>query len=89
VTSDFGDRPISEMLPEIERHVALGRTVFLKWVCPACGERAIDNKPNRFCTQGYRHEEKKDGSMCGCLYTGELFGYLLVLGGPGDAARDA
>jgi len=72
------DRPIAEMLPEIERHVELGRTVYLKWTCPACGERAIANDPNRYCTQGYLHEEKKDGSPCGFLYRGDLFGYLVL-----------
>src|SRR2546427_3468714 len=39
--------------------------------------RSIDNEPNRFCTEGYVHEEKKDGTPCGHLYTGDLFGYLL------------
>jgi hypothetical protein len=35
-----GDREIGELLPEIERHVELGRTVYLKSTCPACGEHA-------------------------------------------------
>ena len=73
-----GDRPITEMLSEIEQLAESGALVFLKWSCPACGERVIANEPNRYCSLGYRHEEKKDGSPCGCLYTGTLFGYLLV-----------
>lgn len=73
-----GDRPIREMRSEIEAHVEQGAFVFLKWTCPQCGERCIDDVPNRFCTQGYRHEEKADGSPCGGFCTGYLFGYLLV-----------
>jgi hypothetical protein len=78
MTNEFGDRPIRDLIPEIERHVELGRVVLLKWVCPACGERVTSNDPNSYCTQGYVHEEKKDGTPCGQLYTGELFGYLLM-----------
>lgn len=78
--NDTGDRPIQEMLPEIESLVQRGALVYLKWNCPQCGERCIDNIPNRYCRLGYRHEEKQDGSVCGAVYTGELFGYLLVQG---------
>ena len=73
-----GDREISELIPEIERLMDQGATVFLKWTCPGCGERVIANDADRFCTQGYRHEEKADGSPCGGFYTGTLFGYLVI-----------
>ena len=43
--------------------------------------KEVDNEPNRFCVEGYVHEEKKDGTPCGHLYTGDLYGYLLIYRG--------
>lgn len=35
------DRPMAEMLPEMEHHVGQGATVFPKWMCPAWGFRLV------------------------------------------------
>jgi ribosomal protein S27AE len=78
-----GDRPIQVLLPEIEGILDKGRdsVVFLKWTCPRCGERAIAHVANKFCTQGYVHKQRHDGSPCGGIYLGSLFGYAIVLRG--------
>ena len=55
---------------------------YIKWTCPACGERATDDQPHRVALGGYTHTEKADGSPCGATYTGRLYGIRLVL--PGD-----
>ncbi len=76
-----GDRPIAELLPEIEAMLDEDPDilVFLKWSCPLCGERVMDDVPNRYCARGYKHTHREDGSACGAVYYGHEFGYAIVL----------
>lgn len=73
-----GDRDIEEMLEEIDQLVQADHLVFLKWTCPGCGERCVADEPNKFCSRGYLHTEKADGTPCNTWYHGRMFGYLLI-----------
>ena len=74
-----------ELIKSMDRWINEGAEVFVKWTCPACGERVMCDTPNTFYTDGFLHSEKEDGSVCGCLYYGENgFGFLLSFA-PGNA----
>jgi len=75
-----GDRPSKELIPEMDELIRQGHSVYVKWTCPKCGDRCRDDTPNRFCTEGYRHSTREDGSYCGGEYEGDLFGFMLVAG---------
>jgi hypothetical protein len=76
----FSDKPITDMMDEINKWIEKGAEVYMKWTCPGCGERVASETANVHHTRGYRHGEKANGEFCGELYTGALFGYMLVLG---------
>jgi hypothetical protein len=69
-------------------HVVAGTRVFIKWTCPACGERVTADDPMRLHPTGqlvwrpvYQHTERDDGSPCGHtvdVYT-YRFGCMLVM----------
>lgn len=75
---DEGDREITDLLPEIEALIDQGATIYLKWTCPACGERCVADEPNKYHVRGYLHTERDDGTSCGTWYHGTRFGYLLI-----------
>ncbi len=72
------DYEIDDMLPRMNELIQDGCLVFLKWTCPSCGERVTSNQPNTYQTKGYQHEEKADGSLCGGLYMGTRFNYVMI-----------
>lgn len=53
--------------------------IWIKWTCPGCGERVTADEPNTFCTQGYLHTTREDGTPCGIPYDGHLFGLRLII----------
>ena len=68
-----------------------GDKVYIKWTCPACGERVTatdqlqtikgyDSKPAVLLHQYYRHDEKANGAPCGESVTAQTgrFGILVV-----------
>ncbi len=63
-----------ELLPMMETLIGQGFIVFVKWTCPQCGERVTSMEPNAFHTGGYRHDD------CGFLYTGDMFGIMMMTG---------
>ena len=73
----YNDFEIEEMLPKIDELIRSGVLVYLKWTCPKCGERVTANEPNTYRTQGYQHEERLDGIICGEWYYGTKFNYLV------------
>lgn len=75
------DRPIAELLPEIDGFIARGATVYIKWTCPKCGERVIADEPNVYNALGYRHTERQDGTPCDGLYLGTVFGLAVIASG--------
>lgn len=79
-SQEITDAPIGEILDFMEKELEKypGSLFFLKWTCPACGERVTANDPNGYHAGGYKHEEKTDGSPCGAFYTGIRFGLLAI-----------
>jgi hypothetical protein len=77
------DKPIQELLRQIDGLADEGALCWLKWTCPGCGERAVSDVPNIYHVT-YAHDKGKDGSPCGAVYTGKLFELNLVWAGPGS-----
>ena len=73
------DLPLDEALAMLAT-LPEGVLWYLKWTCPKCKERVTCNEPMTVYKQGYIHEEREDGSPCGELYTGNMFGCFLVMG---------
>lgn len=73
-----GDRSAEAILAQMEDVVAQGGHAFVKWTCPACGERVMSNVPDVFNTEGYLHEAKTDNSPCGAVYYGDRFGLAVL-----------
>lgn len=74
--NQHNDVPMGRLIEIMNAYIAKGYDVYVKWTCPKCGDRCISNEKNCFQTQGYRHEEKVDGSPCGEIYWGPLYGVL-------------
>ena len=68
-----------ELVAAMERAMKQGWTVWVKWTCPACGERCLADDANVFAAGGYRHTEKQDGTPCGGLYFGPTYGYAAAI----------
>ena len=88
--TDHNDYEIDDMLPRMDELIQQGCLVFLKWTCPSCGERVTSNQANAYQTDGYQHEEKADGSLCGGLYMGTRFNYIMMssMSPAGDEAME-
>lgn len=71
-----GDLPYPAIVDAMNAWIAKGYHVFIKWTCPLCGDRPMANEPDEFHTGGYVHEERHDGTPCGHLYTGGLYGLM-------------
>lgn len=69
-----GDLPFDKLVVEMDKLLAKGYHVWVKWTCPDCGERATSNEPDVVHTGGYLHQEKADGTPCGAWYFGTVFG---------------
>lgn len=76
--TDYGDKPEAEILKMMAGVADAGGYAYVKWTCPRCGERCTANEANSFYTKGFRHTEKADGGPCGEVYTGPLYGLLVV-----------
>lgn len=74
--TEHSDMEKEKLLPIMNAWLSKGYDVYVKWTCPQCGERAAANEPNTFNDGGYIHEEKLDGSPCGVLYHGPVYGLL-------------
>lgn len=85
LTKNF--KTIPELIAACDQVVRNGGLAFVKWTCPACGERIIADQPNQFCAMGYRHSTKANGEQCGCVYRGTEFGIFVIL--PTSAAGRA
>lgn len=46
---------------------------YVKWTCPACGERVTSTEANTIRTGGMIHDELS----CGYHYTGDLYGLFV------------
>lgn len=72
------DHPSRTAIRMMDEVAGKGGKAWIKWTCPKCGERVTANEPNTFHTRGYAHEAKRDGSPCGAVYTGDMFGLLVA-----------
>lgn len=67
----YTDYKLEIMLPVIDKLLDHGYTVFMKWTCKECGERAMMNEPidpeTRAINSFAHHEEKDDGTECGAI----------------------
>ena len=45
--------------------------VYVKWTCPACGDRCVCDQPNTFYSR-YEHGTREDGTPCGGVYGSTL-----------------
>lgn len=76
------DGTFTQIANPIYAQLTAGNVVFLKWTCPACGERVTSSEPLKLVDHpefpdgskkvvafppGYTHTEKDDGSPCGHL----------------------
>lgn len=52
--------------------------IYVKWTCPACGERVMSGEPNVFNAGGYVHDDPN----CGFHYTGEYWGFMAEFSNP-------
>lgn len=77
--TEWKDKPINELLPEMDRLVARGAIVWLKYTCPKCGDRIVVDEQNTWHPEGYDHTMRADGSTCGGRYIGHLFGLRVAL----------
>lgn len=78
--TDLTAEELIERMDEVIRSNP-GAKTFVKWTCPACGERVTATEYNTFRTGGYKHEERRDGQVCGYLYTGPLWGFMAMFSG--------
>jgi hypothetical protein len=70
------DAPTPEaLINSMNRMIAAGYLVLVKWTCPKCGERCESGEPNVFHAQGYYH----DVPGCGALYEGPRYGFAAIL----------
>lgn len=89
------DATITEMAQVIYERMNMGCLIYLKWTCPACGERVTSTSPLTLTDHpefpgykivafppGYRHDEKDDGSPCGHLINIReyRFNYTVIIG---------
>jgi len=81
VSDTKNDKTFSELLHVLEPLQQANPELvwWLKWTCPACGERVTADQANTHSLSGYRHTEKEDGSPCGVNYNGILFGVRIVV----------
>lgn len=70
---DYHDRPIPEIQRMMREVQAKGGQSWIKWTCPKCHTRCIATEPNQINLGGYEHD------ACGAVYTGKLFGLMVVL----------
>lgn len=84
-----GDLPMPVAAERIADVLKLpNATVYIKWTCPRCGDRVSANDPvprredgRVEFRPGYLHEEREDGTWCGCLYPtheNSLFGIMII-----------
>lgn len=68
-----GDKPIIDILKQMNDIAAMGGQAWIKWTCPKCGERCVADESNKIHTGGYEH------AGCGGIYQGNVFGLLVLL----------
>lgn len=73
-----GDLSLEKILALAKELPPLARW-WLKWTCPACGERVTADTANKIYPYGIQHTEKADGSWCGRLYSGHMFGVVVEI----------
>ena len=84
--NDF-DSP-EELVAAMDKFIAKGFFVLVKWTCPKCKERVTSGVPNVYHSAGYYH----DSPGCGFLYQGQRFGLAAIKGDPTkvpDLIRDS
>lgn len=74
-----GDLPLEQIKATMDMILAQGGQAWIKWTCPKCGERVVSDEEGCIHLDGYLHTEKADGSECGGVYEGKLFGLLVAL----------
>jgi len=75
---DYNDYEIGDMLPRMNELIQDGCLIYLKWTCPACGERVTSTEANSYQTGGYLHDEKMNDEPCGATYYGTKFNYVMI-----------
>lgn len=78
------DQPIETILSLMEKVINQGGKAYIKWTCPKCGDRCCSDRPNEFNAGGYLHTEREDGTPCGGVYQGTMFGLRAVHTFPGE-----
>ncbi len=68
------DKTIIELADTITALRESGADVYIRWTCTVCGERVESREANSFHTEGYQHGTKLDGSACGHLFEGRVYG---------------
>jgi len=63
----------------MQRWLSFGLDAYLRWTCPKGGERVLADQPNVYHASGYRHAERADGTACGGIYLGTLFGLAVAV----------
>ena len=74
----YQDKPLKEIAEQMQRLASDDWLCLIKWTCPKCGDRCQADEWNVIHTKGYLHSERADGSPCGGVYTGEMFGLLIA-----------
>jgi|SoiMetStandDraft_5_1073268.scaffolds.fasta_scaffold423813_2 hypothetical protein len=90
------DGTYQQIAQPIFDHLRKGHVVFIKWVCPKCGERVSGTEPLKIIPHpdhpgqkvvafppGYRHDERDNGEPCGQLVDIHTwkFGFSVIMGG--------
>jgi hypothetical protein len=84
----YRNYPLHDCAKQAEKLAKAGCKVFQKWTCAECGERVTANLPNHWTEQGH-HEEKADGSPCGCITDLRLAGCNYMVTGDTPKAQAA
>jgi predicted RNA-binding Zn-ribbon protein involved in translation (DUF1610 family) len=71
IPNDMHQDELVLMMEELLRQ-APNASLFVKWTCPNCGERAMSMEANTFHPTGYVHDD------CGFLYQGPYYGFMAM-----------
>jgi hypothetical protein len=79
------DGSFYEVAAEAEKVVNAGGTVYFKWTCDACGERASFEEPNSLYIEGVHEDCPVDpGHVTNLEEKGCGFAAVLTFGGPNN-----
>lgn len=74
-----GDLPLEQIKVMMDEALHRGDLAWIKWTCPRCGERVTSDNEGSIHLDGYKHTQKKDGTLCGGVYEGNLFGLRVAV----------